>query len=116
MTSLGVSGIGLQFTGQNPEGSGSTWVRVSGLQVQALGHPGHCCVRPRMCAAMRVEVTWQPKKLKLDVRASFLIGFFFFFFLFYLFILKIRAKTGHSGTGLFKLSSRIYSHRANLVG
>ena len=65
---------------------------------------------------MRVEVTWQPKKLKLDVRASFLIGCFFFFFLFYLFILKIRAKTGHSGTGLFKLSSRIYSHRANLVG
>ena len=79
---MGVSGIGLQFTGQNPEGSGSTWVRVSGLQVQALGHPGHYCVRPGTCAAMRVEVTWQPEKLKLDVRASFLIGCFFFFFFF----------------------------------
>lgn len=112
---MGVSGIGSQFTVKNPEGFGSAWVWVSGLQMQAHRHPGHCCVRPGTCAAVRVEVTWKPKTLKLAVRASFLIVFFFFF-LFYLFIFKIRAKIGHSGTGLFKLSSRIFSHRVNLVG
>lgn len=61
--------------------------------MQALGHPGHCCVRPGTCAAVRIEVTWEPKKLKLDVRASFLI-FFFFFCCFIDLFLKLELKQG----------------------